>query len=418
MPAEPSKNLLLQHIADLELRINELQKFEAIFHSTNDGRALTDLDGKILEVNATFCAILGYTRDELLRMRIIDLKPPALHKALRQRFNSLKERGDILMETLWLHKSGNPIPCELSASIVQLENKPIVQAVIREIGKRKQTAQSMNERHKLMLRLLNAHPDIICLKNGQGQWLLANTACLRLFQLEDIDYTGKTDLQLAEESAFYRKAFMSCQESDEIAWQRKMLSHGRETVLQPNSEINTYDVIKVPLFHPDGRRKGLVVIGRDITENIRASEDLQQKNKQIHDTNIALQVLLDQHKGNREQLEQEVLVNLQRGVFPHIELLRRTLSDEEGQEHISVIVNHLHSLTKSFFRKLDALDIGLTPKEQLVADLVKQGKSSPVIAQLLGLTTRTIEVYRNNIRKKLNIGGKKISLHKYLNEKF
>jgi DNA-binding CsgD family transcriptional regulator len=76
------------------------------------------------------------------------------------------------------------------------------------------------------------------------------------------------------------------------------------------------------------------------------------------------------------------------------------------------------SLMDSFCRKLSDPSIGLTPKELLVADMVKQGKSSTEIAKLLNLTLRTIEVYRNIIRNKLKISGKKINLHSYLKGNF
>jgi DNA-binding CsgD family transcriptional regulator len=110
--------------------------------------------------------------------------------------------------------------------------------------------------------------------------------------------------------------------------------------------------------------------------------------------------------------------NLKRLVFPYMELLGHTKLEEEGREYMNLISAHLHSLMDSFCRRLDDPSIGLTPKELLVADMVKKGKSSAEIAKLLNLTIRTVEVYRNIIRKKLKISGKKINLHVYLQKKF
>lgn len=418
MTAKPPLDLTVQQIIDLVQRSKELQKFETVFQSANEGQALTDLEGKFIEVNAAFCASLGYNRKELLQMQAIDLKPPALHTSFRQRFKSLLEQGTILLETVYLRKDGSPVPCELSASVMQLKNKPIIQVIVRDITQRKQAEQALLDKNEQMLSLINATPDIICFKDGQGRWLLANDADLRLFQLEGVDYVGKTDAQLAEYSEFYREAFLACEETDEIAWGNKIPSQGPEKIPQPDGGVKTYDIIKVPLFHADGRRKGLVVIGHDISEDLRVLKDIQHKNKKIHDTNIALQVLLDQQQDNRKQLEQEILVNLRHGVLPYLARLRRLIGEKEGREYIELITTHLHSLTDSFFRKLDAPNINLTPKELLVADMVKQGKSSADIAGLLNITTRTVEVYRNTIRKKLKISGKKINLQGYLKGKF
>ena len=124
---------------------------------------------------------------------------------------------------------------------------------------------------ELLTTLIDSTPDIICFKDGAGKWLRANKADLELFQLENVDYFGKKDSELAQYSEFYYDAFMACEESDEIAWKNKGISRGEEVIPKPDGTSKVYDVIKVPLFNEDDSRKGLVVLGRDITE-LRGSE--------------------------------------------------------------------------------------------------------------------------------------------------
>jgi diguanylate cyclase (GGDEF)-like protein/PAS domain S-box-containing protein len=129
------------------------------------------------------------------------------------------------------------------------------------------------ESEEVLRTLINASPDIICFKDGQGRWLAANQAILKIFELEGVDYQGKTDAQLAQLSdQLYQEAFLACQVSDNLAWQKTSLSRAEEVIPTRYAQSRVFDVIKIPIFDTDGQRKGLVVLGRDITEHKQAEE--------------------------------------------------------------------------------------------------------------------------------------------------
>lgn len=112
--------------------------------------------------------------------------------------------------------------------------------------------------------VMNATPDIICLKDAEGRWLEANASDLRLFGLERVDYRGKTDAELADYALpQYRDAFLHCMETDEKAWRAGVPRRGREDIPDRHGTIHHFDVLKVPLFDEQGRRSALVVYGRD-----------------------------------------------------------------------------------------------------------------------------------------------------------
>lgn len=143
----------------------------------------------------------------------------------------------------------------------------------REIAERRRIENVLREmmetyqKTSLQLRcLINAMPDIVCFKEASGKWLEANEAMLELFDLQGVDYEGKTDAELGEINSFYRDAFSACLHSDLDAWEKGSLYRGEEAIAKPNGIVKIYDIIKVPLFYPDGSRNRLVVLGRDITE--------------------------------------------------------------------------------------------------------------------------------------------------------
>ncbi|PSB29246.1 PAS domain-containing sensor histidine kinase, partial [filamentous cyanobacterium Phorm 46] len=142
-----------------------------------------------------------------------------------------------------------------------------------EIAKQAEVEAALRSNSYLDL-LMNAMPDIVCFKDGEGRWQEANQGILELFELSAVEYCGLTDAQLGELSSFYRSALQACEVSDRAAWEKGTLSRGEEVISRSDGTLKIYDVIKVPVFHPDGRRKSIVILGRDITEYKQAQDEL------------------------------------------------------------------------------------------------------------------------------------------------
>jgi len=143
------------------------------------------------------------------------------------------------------------------------------------ISERTRHARAVRASEELLRTLIDAMPDLVIFKDAEGRWLAANDFCLTLFQVAETDYHGRTDAELAEAIPAYRDILRDCQRNDAAVWASGSPSRSEEVIPRADGAEMTVDVIRVPLFHPDGRRKGLVVIGRDITERKRAEEALQ-----------------------------------------------------------------------------------------------------------------------------------------------
>ncbi|NJK77087.1 MAG: PAS domain S-box protein [Microcoleus sp. SU_5_6] len=143
----------------------------------------------------------------------------------------------------------------------------------REIAKRTEAEASL-QANSYLDSLMNAMPDIVCFKDGDGRWQVANQAMLDLFELSADKYRGLKDVELGELSPFYLEALRYCETSDRIAWEKGTLSRGEEVISRSDGSVKIYDTLKVPLFDSDGRRKSIVILGRDITERKQAQDEL------------------------------------------------------------------------------------------------------------------------------------------------
>jgi len=128
--------------------------------------------------------------------------------------------------------------------------------------------------NELLTGLVEAIPDAIFYKDGAGRWLLTNEAAKRLFRLHGHDWRGKTDRQLGQERPAMRAMHEGCIAGDEEAWAKGKECLITEMLADADGLEREFEVIKAPMFHADGRRKGMVIVGRDVTGRRRLERGL------------------------------------------------------------------------------------------------------------------------------------------------
>jgi DNA-binding NarL/FixJ family response regulator len=159
----------------------------------------------------------------------------------------------------------------------------------------------------------------------------------------------------------------------------------------------------------------------EIAERNRVNLQLEEKEKELEfkslnlqETNAALKVLLKQRKEDRLQLEEKVIANVREFVLPYIERIKQTGLTETQATFIDIVETNLRDITAPFSPKLSPRYMTLTPNEIHVVNLVKQGKRTREIADLLDRTYGTVGSRRCHIRKKIGIKGKKANLRTQL----
>lgn len=131
--------------------------------------------------------------------------------------------------------------------------------------------QNSDEQAERLRTLIEGLPDAIFFKDGEGRWRIVNSAGLRLFSLNDSAWEGNTDQELGEFHPEFADYFDACQQHDEQAWAKGSRYDTLEWVPDPASgEAQTFEVTKIPLFHADGSRRGLVTVGRNVTARQKA----------------------------------------------------------------------------------------------------------------------------------------------------
>jgi len=142
--------------------------------------------------------------------------------------------------------------------------------------------------------------------------------------------------------------------------------------------------------------------------------ELMTKTINLEEVNTALKVLLDRREEDRKEFEQAIADNLKSLILPYIEKLQRTRLSSDQATYLSILESHLAEIESRFVKKLSMQHMGLTPTEMQVAVLIRDGKETKDIAEILHVSVKAVEFHRNNIRRKLNIRNKKENLRSHL----
>ena len=158
-----------------------------------------------------------------------------------------------------------------------------------------------------------------------------------------------------------------------------------------------------------------VIIRKQNDKKLKRHEtELVIKNRELGEMNSALNVLLEKRAKDRKKLEENVLLNANKLLFPYIDKLKNSKSKNRQAIYINTLESNLNNMISPFVHTLSHKHFNFTPLEIQIAGHIKQGKSTKEIAEIFCLSIRTIEFHRQNIRKKLGLKHKKSNLRAHL----
>ncbi len=172
---------------------------------------------------------------------------------------------------------------------------------------------------------------------------------------------------------------------------------------------------------PDTNPVQVVVSHEEITALKLTEQALRESQEKLHDqkqgleeANVALKVLLKQREEDRRDLEKRFLTNVKGLVLPYVEKLKSATLKAKDKTLVEIIETHLQDIITPMMQTLTNANILLTPQEMQVATLVKDGKTSKEIADILIVSEATVNFHRKNLRNKFGLTNKQTNLRSYL----
>ncbi len=126
-------------IAQISAALKESEeRFQKLFDSTGDSIFVTDINENIVEINNAACKTLGYSRAELLSMKISDIKTYKYKAAIAENRKKIYELGTYAFESEHITKNGSVIAVEFLSRLINYKNDRLILSVVRNISHRKE----------------------------------------------------------------------------------------------------------------------------------------------------------------------------------------------------------------------------------------------------------------------------------------
>ncbi len=138
----------------------------------NDSIHWVKPDGTIEYVNDAACAMLDYTREELLGMRLFEIDPYLTEEQLRLIWEDLRQRRLQVFEAVHRHKDGHDVPVEITSNILEFEGQEYACSFSRDISERKRAEYEL----RLAKFTLDRSVDMIHWLSPDAEILYANDA--------------------------------------------------------------------------------------------------------------------------------------------------------------------------------------------------------------------------------------------------
>jgi PAS domain S-box-containing protein len=117
--------------------------FRSLFEADPDARFVAEADGRFVEVNRAACELLGYERDELLLLGLLDVAadPEAVDEERRRAIADGRWQGELELRC----KDGQTVPVEMSVRAVDLEDRAVYVVSARDVSRHHQLARAQRE---------------------------------------------------------------------------------------------------------------------------------------------------------------------------------------------------------------------------------------------------------------------------------
>lgn len=261
--------------AEEQLRASET-RFRAYTDQAADAVFVHDEDGRLVDVNRQACASLGYTREELLAMNVLDVELNQDPDEARRIWKQVCPGKRARLQGSHRRKDGTRFPVEVSFGCFEFQGQKLLMGMARDITERQRTEAALRDSEELYHALVEQLPQALFRLDRSGRVTFANSRYCEVLGLRLENLLGKTDFDL----------FPSAVAERYWADSRRVMETGEpfETVeehLTADGGITYAQVLKSALRDRTGQITGLQCLFWDVTARQKAEQQLREGEERL-----------------------------------------------------------------------------------------------------------------------------------------
>lgn len=334
--------------------------YHAILRAALDGFLVVDTQGRILEVNDAYCCMSGYTREELLAMRIQDIDAMETPEETAEHIRKAAETGYDRFESRHRCKDGRVIDVKVSSNYLERDGGRFV-AFIRDITGYKQAQAEIERERAHLLSILDSMTAAVGITDPITYRILyVNRTTRQMYNKDLVGGLCYQELRNEESPCKFCPNEMLLKEP-------ARLYHSE--YYNPVVDRHFMFVDKM-IKWPDGRDVKLR-LGTDITEQKRLQAELDKAERFEALGNLARAVAHDFN--NIMTIVMGNVSLLRRGCQEQPALLSRLADIERATKQARQLIQQLQTLARGKEPTKRLIPIGSWVKEQTILALADSG---------------------------------------------
>ncbi|GAB6059524.1 helix-turn-helix transcriptional regulator [Desulfonatronum parangueonense] len=395
-----------------------VRNLSAVVRAFKDYVLFTDYAGRIREIRSAhgdkfsgevvgemFWEVLGFPvhgLDQALKR----FEPGQVHE-----IGAPDGRGTFSLRIITLPESGS----QSGYVIIATDNRPIVQ--LKEMYKERigDNIQALDNSIRLFGAIFDGVQDAMVLLAQDHALHAANPKAVELLDPEARGLIGRSVQSLFCPNDRARITQKLSRLKDGSRWtSRKTCLDARGAPLPVEINLWRIDLHGFALYH---------MVLRDLSAQTLLEKGLRRKRAEVEGMSLALRNVVRSSEEEKDKARGDIIREIRTDVLPALDRMARESSPEMRDTLRQMIEARIDEISSGTSPRsagsaggASRLLLKLTQREIEICNLIRMGSSTRDIADFLNTSFDTVQTHRKNIRRKIGLKGRKVSLYSFLHQ--